>query len=200
VIARRFAATGHQRLASWAERKRSEESGHDELALRDLVELGYRARDLVSAFVPPRAAAWVALFERLAEADDPVGCVGYAHALERLALLRGPAEVQAIEQNLPAGVHATRCLRVHSSLGSDAGHVQTNVATTAALNADERRAIVQACHLTARIYFDPALNDDFHAAGLEAKVQAFRGHARASPHSLTTTRSPSAHRNPNSIS
>src|SRR4051812_4916163 len=164
LIARRFSESGRHTLSTWAEHKLSEEAGHEQLALRDLSELGYRARGLVGAFVPPRAAAWVALFERLAAADDPAGCVGYAHALERLALLRGPAEVSAIEQRLPAGVNATRCLRMHSALGSDARHVRTNVTTSCTLSAEERRAIARACYLTARIYFDPALGDDFHSA------------------------------------
>jgi len=181
LIALRFAASGQRPLSAWAKLKINEESGHEQLALRDLSELGYRAQGLVSAFVPPRAAAWVALFERLAKADNPVGCVGYAHALERLALLRGPTEVDAIEQSLPVGVNATRCLRVHSALGSDAHHVRSNVTTTAALNADDRRAIAHACYLTARIYFDPTLDDDFHSAGLEAKVLAYREHTPSSP-------------------
>jgi len=191
LVARRFSESGRCTLASWAQRKISEEAGHEQLALRDLSELGYRAHGLVSAFVPPRAAAWVALFERLAAADDPAGCVGYAHALERLALLRGPAEVSAIEQGLPAGVNATRCLRMHSALGSDTHHVRTNVLTTCALSADERRAIAAACYLTARIYFDPALGDDFHSAQIAAKMLAFREHARPSPKR--------SHDNPNPI-
>ena len=196
IIARRFRALGHAQLALWAERKIAEEAGHDELALRDLSELGYRAEGLVGAFVPPRAAAWVALFERLAAADDPAACVGYAHALERLALLRGPAEVRAIERCLPAGVNATRCLRVHSTLGGDAHHVRTNVTATAALGPNERRAIVRACYLTARIYFDPELDDDFRSAGLEAKVQAFRQQSH-SVHPFTPTQTSRTHEIPN---
>lgn len=178
VVEQRFAALGRPSLAAWASHKRHDEAGHDQLALRDLHELGYRARDLVDAFVPRRAAAWVELFETLAAADDPVGCVGYAHALERLALLRGREEVRAIEQSLPEGVNATRCLRTHSALGSDAQHVHENVTTTSALSSDERRAVIEACHRTARIYFDPALDDDFHSANLAAKVTAFRGRGR----------------------
>jgi len=178
LVARRFAASGRRALASWAEQKISEEAGHDQLALRDLSELGYRARELASALVPARAAAWVALFEQLAQADDPAGCVGYAHALERLALLRGPAEVSAIEQGLPPGVNATRCLRVHSALGSDPRHVRSNVLATAASSADERRAIVSACHSAARIYFDPAFDDDLDLRRIEARVLAFQEHAR----------------------
>ncbi|MEI9949949.1 MAG: hypothetical protein WDO74_13455 [Pseudomonadota bacterium] len=181
LAARRFAESGRPILARWAEQKISEEAGHDQLALRDLSELGYRAHGLVRAFVPPRAAAWVALFEQLVKAGDPVGCVGYAHALERLALLRGPAEVNAIEQALPPGVNATRCLRVHSALGSDARHVRANVTAASRLSADERRAIARASYLSARIYFDPALDDDFHSARLETKVLAFREPPRPSP-------------------
>lgn len=181
VIAERFSVSGREQLARWAQEKIVEESGHDDLALRDLSELGYSAQRLVQAFVPARAAAWVALFERLAAASDPVACVGYAHALERLALLRGEAEIRSIERGLPAGVNATRCLRVHSALGGDSQHVRTNVLTTAALSADERRAIVNACYLTARIYFDPALDDDFHSARREASVLAFREQTRSKP-------------------
>jgi hypothetical protein len=180
VVAERFTQAGRHALTRWAEQKITEEAGHDELALRDLNELGYQAQALVDAFVPSRAAAWVSLFEQLAAARDPVGCVGYAHALERLALLRGSAEVSAIEHDLPAGVNATRCLRVHSALGSDAGHVRANVTTTSASSADERRAIVKACYLTACIYFDPALDDDFRSAGLEARVESYRAPIRSS--------------------
>jgi len=186
VVAQRFARSGRQGLARWAAKKMSEEAGHEQLALRDLEELGYRGRELIEALVPPRARAWVQLFEQLAGAADPVGCVGYAHGLERLALLRGPAEVSAIEQALPKHVNATRCLRVHSSLGSDPDHVRTNVLTASASSASERTAIARACYQTARIYFDPALHDAFDS-DLETKVQAFRNRARTRNLTATST-------------
>ncbi len=95
------------------------------------------------------------LFEHLAESANPAGCVGYAHALERLALLRGPAEIAAIEQRLPQGSNATRCLRVHSALGSDKTHIlHVNLEAAAASSADDRRAIASACHRTALVYFE----------------------------------------------
>src|SRR5688500_14383208 len=86
AVARRFRASGRTLLASWAEQKLGEELGHDQLALMDLAELGYAGKELTKAVVPPRAAAWVARFEAFVMESDPVGCVGYAHALERLAL------------------------------------------------------------------------------------------------------------------
>jgi len=172
LVAERFTRAGRHALARWAERKLVEEAGHEQLALRDLEELGYRGRALVAALVPVRARAWVGLFEQLVGAADPVSCVGYAHGLERLALLRGPAEVRAIERTLPPHVNATRCLRVHSSLGSDFDHVRSNELTAAALSASERRAIARACYRTARIYFDPAFDEDFDPE-LATRVQAF---------------------------
>lgn len=187
LIAQRFAAAHRPALARWAELKIREEAGHDELALRDLRELGYRAQALTRALLPRRAVAWVELFESLARAEDPVGSVGYAHALERLALLGGADRVHAIEQALPAGVNATRCLRVHSAVGSDAEHVRSNVITTAALSATERRTVICAGHAAARIFFDPAFDDDF-SAELEAKVLEFCEHQRQPTSSLPATR------------
>ena len=173
-VARRFKASGRTLLASWAEQKVGEELGHDQLALMDLAELGYAGKELTRAVAPPRATAWVARFEAFARASDPVGCVGYAHALERLALLRGPAELAAIEAALPVGVNATRCLRVHSAVGSDAAHVHDNVRVTAALSASERRQVVTACHRTAQIYFDPSLGRVPNPAQLEGMLAPFR--------------------------
>ena len=174
AVARRFRALGRTLLASWAEQKLGEELGHDQLALMDLAELGYAGKELTKTVVPLRAAAWVARFEAFAQESDPVGCVGYAHALERLALLRGPAELAAIEAALPAGVNATRCLRVHSAVGSDAAHVHDNVRVTAALSANERRQVVTACHRTAQIYFDHSLGRAPSPAQLEGMLAPFR--------------------------
>ena len=173
LIAQRFAASGRRALADWAAHKLTEEAGHDELALRDLQALGYQARELALAVRPARAAAWVQQFEQIAADPDPVACVGYAHALERLALLRGAKEVAAIEAALPAGHNATRCLRVHSGLGSDVSHVRANVAVTAALSAPERRSVVRACYRAARIYFDPALDVVLGEGELQALLAPF---------------------------
>jgi hypothetical protein len=186
AIARRFARAGRRELADWAEQKASQEIGHDELSLRDLSELGYQARSLVQAVLPTRAKAWVSLFEGLAVSSDPVGSVGYAHALERLALLRGDHEIRAIEGALPNGVQATRCLRVHSALGSDTAHVRANVLLTAALGAAERRAIARACYLTARIYFDPACAARLPSFELQALLKKFRVPRTALAERLTT--------------
>jgi pyrroloquinoline quinone (PQQ) biosynthesis protein C len=156
VVAERFAAAGRHALAAWARDKVGDETGHDRLALRDLAALGYDAARVVDALVPPTAAALVRYFEaRVLEDDDPIGCVGYAYALERLALERGAADIAAVEAVLPPGVMATRCLRVHSATGSDASHVEDTVRLVAQLAAEERGRVARACHETALIYCTP---------------------------------------------
>jgi hypothetical protein len=177
-VERRFTESGRRSLASWTRQKIDEEAGHDVLALRDLAALGYDGEKLAEVVFPPRSAAWVAQFEAIAGSPDPVECVGYAHGLERLALLRGAEEISEIEAALP-GVKATRCLRVHSRLGSDREHVAVNVNVTAALSAAERRRIVRACHRTAEIFFDRAFDRPPDQSALEAQFSRFTKHTRA---------------------
>lgn len=173
VAAERFAAAGRQALAAWARDKVREEAGHDRLALRDLAALGHHAERVVAALVPPTAAALVRYFEaRVLEDEDPIGCVGYAYTLERLALERGPRDIAAVEAVLPPGVMATRCLRVHSAMGSDAAHVEELVALVAGLAAGERERVARACYETALIYCTPPpggfITDEALAARLSA--------------------------------
>lgn len=155
--ARRFAVDGRDALADWAETKAREEAGHDALARRDLEALGYDAAAVVEALVPPAAQALVAHFgATVREAADPIGCVGYAYVLERLAVLRDAGAVATIQAALPVGVDATRCLRVHSAVGSDAAHVEETVALVATLTAGEQTRVTAACFATALRFHAPA--------------------------------------------
>jgi hypothetical protein len=150
----RFAAAGRVGLARWASQKAREERNHDLLALRDLEELGYRAQDLVREVEPAIAARLVRFFEASVKRSDPIGCVGYSYALERLAMTVSAADVLAVEAVLPAGSRATRCLRVHSALGSDRDHVDDTVELVASLSAAERAAVAVACYRAARLCFE----------------------------------------------
>ena len=91
----------------------------------------------------------------MVEADDPIGCVGYAYALERLAAEKGPDEIAAVQRILPPGVNATRCLKVHSGAGADVKHVTDNVEVLIHLSARERAAAAKACYETARLFYAP---------------------------------------------
>jgi hypothetical protein len=155
--ARRFAAAGHRDLADWAVLRAREETGHDTLAVRDIRALGYEPRHVLQRFIPPAAKALVDYFTAtVREAPDPIGCVGYAYALERLAAERGASDIDAVQAILPRGVNATRCLRVHSAAGSDAQHVAETIETVVRLSPAHRAAVAKACFETARLFYAPA--------------------------------------------
>ncbi len=169
--AERFESQGRAQLAAWARDKVREETGHDTLALRDLAAMGFDAERVVATVQPETALALVRYFEaRVLEDDDPVGCVGYAYALERLALERGPADVDAVDALMPAGVTATRCLRVHSATGSDAAHVDEAAGLVTALSASERAAVARACYQSAEIYFTPPADGFLSEDALQAQL------------------------------
>jgi len=150
--AARFRAEDRPALAAWAEKKVRSESGHDELALRDLAALGYDARALVAACVPETAAALVAFFASLVRGPgDAARSVGYAYTLERLAATRSKTEVNTVQNLLSPNIDATRCLRVHSGAGTDVDHVEDIVALAAGLSHSEREAIAAAAYETTLI-------------------------------------------------
>jgi hypothetical protein len=150
-----FEATGRGQLARWARERAHEEAGHDRLALLDLAALGHDASRAVELLRPPIAMRLSCFFEAAAHAADPIAVIGYAYAIERLALTVGRPEIEAVERVLPPGVRATRCLRVHSAIGSDDDHVRATIDTLVACTPAERRAVAVAAHQTARLCFEP---------------------------------------------
>jgi hypothetical protein len=87
----------------------------------------------------------------LAEEPHPVGILGYGYALERAALFVRQEHIDATQAVCPPGVDATRGMRVHSSVGSDAAHVLEMVRFVATLPGADRAAIARAVYRTARI-------------------------------------------------
>jgi hypothetical protein len=150
----KFEALGRGVLAAWAGAKAREEHNHDLLAIRDIEALGYDAHAVVRALVPEAASKLVAYFQSTVRVSDPIGCVGYSYALERLALTVGEAEIHRVDALLP-GVRATRCLRVHSAIGGDTDHVEDTVRMVASLTGPERTQVAIAAYQAARLCFEP---------------------------------------------
>ncbi|MEM8722616.1 MAG: hypothetical protein AAGE84_25560 [Cyanobacteria bacterium P01_G01_bin.39] len=169
-----FASAANHSLSNWAADKVQEETGHDQLALLDIQSLGYRAADLVENIFPPAAKVLVDYFNRSVNDSNPIDCVGYTYALERLSLGAKSEHIQTIEAMLPPGVNATRCLRVHSSVGADAEHVEENVEIIAELSSSERTRIVRACYETALLIFSPPQNGYLSSRELEDKLKPFK--------------------------
>lgn len=153
--AARFTARAEPVLAAWAHERAREEQGHDQLALRDIAALGHPAQAVVAALVPETAAILVAHFEACVRGEDPLASVGYAYTLERLALTVGAADIAAVQALLPPGLDATRCMRVHSAVGSDAAHVDDNLELVAGLAPAQRARIAAAVYRTAALCLQP---------------------------------------------
>lgn len=157
--ARGFAANGCFELETWALEKAEEERGHDLLALKDIQSLGYDAKAVVQTLVPPAAKALMDYFSRSVQDNNPIDCVGYTYTMERLSLNIGEDYIQKVEDLIPPQIDATRCLRVHSSVGADQGHADENVSVIAKLTSTERTRIARACYETALMFFSPPPGD-----------------------------------------
>ncbi|MBW4607922.1 MAG: iron-containing redox enzyme family protein [Hassallia sp. WJT32-NPBG1] len=151
----RFAKAGRRSLAQWAAQKAREEKEHDQLALLDIQSMGYEAKAVVEVLVPPAAVALVDYFTRSVQSPDPIACVGYCYTMERLSLGIGEEYIQRVEALLPPDTYATRCLRVHSGIGSDVEHVEATVEMVADLAPEERARVAIACYETALLCFNP---------------------------------------------
>lgn len=170
----RFASANRHELSDWAFEKAQEETGHDRLALLDIQSLGYRAEELVQSIIPAASMTLVDYFQRSVSDIDPIDCVGYTHALERLAIGAKKEHIEQVENLLPADVNATRCLKVHSSVGGDAEHVEENVEMIARLSFAERTRVIQACYETALLLFSPPQEGYFSEVELEEMLKSFK--------------------------
>jgi hypothetical protein len=106
--------------------------------------------------------------------EDPIDCVGYTYTMERLSLGIGEDYIQKVEALLPPQTNAIRCLRVHSSVGADAEHVDENVSLIAQLTSSERTRIARACYETALMCFSSPPEDYISDGELEQILQPLK--------------------------
>jgi hypothetical protein len=149
--ARRFIELGRPEVAAYLEERAREETGHDRLALKDLHALGVPGERLVANFVPEGIKPLCERFDELCAQDYPIGCIGYSYCLERIAALKQKTDIDKVQAMCPEGVDATRFLRSHSSLGSEAAHVEETIVFVASLPANDRIRVVQETYQSALI-------------------------------------------------
>jgi hypothetical protein len=149
--ARRFEQLGRPEVTAYLEDRAREETGHDRLALKDMRALGLPAERLVAMFIPEGIKPLCKRFDDLCAEDYPIGCVGYSYCLERIAALKQADDIARVKAICPDGVDATRFLRSHSGLGSEASHVQETIEFVAALPANDRISVVQETYRSAVI-------------------------------------------------
>jgi hypothetical protein len=181
--ATRLAAAGHHRAADRCLHVVREEQGHDTLALKDLAALGLPAERFVERFHPRGARTLGALYRRISDSEQPIGVFGYVYVLERLALFSTAETIAAVERLIPEGVKATRCLRVHSSIGSDQRHVGESIEFIASLDAADRAAIARAALETSCVV--RADDDDYPGDEVMRQVLHEYGAGHLIPEQLT---------------
>jgi len=147
----RFKELGRPEVAAYLEERAREETGHDRLALKDLRALGVPGERLVASFIPEGIKPLCKRFDDLCVQDYPIGCIGYSYCLERIAALKQEADIERVRALCPEGVDATRFLRSHSSLGSEASHVAETIEFVASLPANDRIRVVQETYESALI-------------------------------------------------
>jgi hypothetical protein len=148
--AERFAASGRQDLAEFALQKAAEETGHADLAYRDLEGLGLPAAEVIALIEPPSADAFVRRFRTYVESSTPIALFGFSYCLERMAVERDDAFIRAVEAICPPQSKACRFLKVHSNVGSDSGHVHEQLSFFESLTGDELALVTSAAYETAR--------------------------------------------------
>jgi hypothetical protein len=80
-----------------------------------------------------------------------MGCIGYSYCLERIAALKQETDIEKVQAMCLDDVDATRFLRSHNFLGSEAAHVEETIEFVASLPANDRIRIVQETYETALI-------------------------------------------------
>jgi hypothetical protein len=149
--ASRFSELGRSEVAAYLEQRAREETGHDRLALKDLRALGVPGERLVANFVPEGIKPLCKHFDDLCAQDYPIGCIGYSYCLERIAAFKDKTDIEKVRTLCPDGVDATRFLRSHSSIGSEASHVEETIAFVASLPVNDRISVVQETYESALI-------------------------------------------------
>jgi hypothetical protein len=141
--ASRFNELGRPEVAAYLEERAREETGHDRLALKDLRALGVPGERLVANFIPEGIKPLCKRFDDLCIQDYPIGCIGYSYCLERIAALKQETDIEKVRAICPPDVDTTRFLRSHSSLGSEATHVEETIKFVSSLPANDRIGVVQ---------------------------------------------------------
>jgi len=145
----RFEEIGRPEVAAYLEMRAREETGHDRLAIKDLRALGVPGERLVANFIPEGIKPLCKRFDELCAEEYPIGSIGYSYCLERIAALKVKSDIDSVQAICPAGVDATRFLRSHSSLGSEAAHVDETIEFVASLPADDRIRVVRETYQSA---------------------------------------------------
>jgi len=155
----RFEEFGRSDLAVFSRQKAVEESGHAELAYRDLQSLGLPAMETIRAVQPPSATEFSDCFRNYAESSTPIAIFGFSYCLERMAVERDIDFIRAVEGVCPPESRAFRFLKVHSAIGSDYAHVDEQLSFFENLPKSDLVSVICAAYETAALLARQSLID-----------------------------------------
>ena len=170
----RFAIALRHDLSNWALEKARKKATQARLLLIDIESLGYRSEELVRAITPSVSTTLVNYCQRSVRDKDPIDCVGYVHALERLSLSSRKKDLQKIDNYLPSDVDFSRYLELNNTLGGETKNVEGNADLIARLSSAERTRVIRACYETALLAFSPSTEAYLSEIELEYLLQPFR--------------------------
>jgi hypothetical protein len=157
--AERFEALGRSDLAEFALQKAAEETGHADLAYRDMEGLGLPAAEVIRLIQPPSADVFADRFRAYVESSTPIALFGFSYCLERMAVERDDAFIRNIEAICPPQSRANRFLKVHSNVGSDSAHVHEQLSFFETLTGPELTLVACAAYETAELLARQPLTD-----------------------------------------
>ncbi len=120
---------------------------------------------MVRLLEPPSANAFADRFRACVDSDEPIALFGFSYCLERMAVERDRAFIRKVEAVCPPGIRAFRFLKVHSTIGSDSGHVYEQLAFFESLTGAELTTVVRTVYETAEMLarqpmMDQVLSDE----------------------------------------
>lgn len=155
----RFAADQQLELADWARARARAQAEQHRLVVRDLQAMDVDLARALAAMRPhpaERLVGWL----RASVLADPIACVGFAHAVESLALQLGEAKREALDAMLPADARPTRCARVRDD------HREQTLALLSRLSATRCEAIARAAFEVACLWLTPPPDCDLDDASI----------------------------------
>lgn len=169
-----FSMIGRWGLAGWAAQKSNEEEGLERLVFQEIEFIGFDPHAVVKLLVPPIADALADYFTRTVRDWNPIDCIGYSYAIERLAIGLKKKYIEKMKTSLSLMANEIYRIELHTSITHDLKRVEDTVKMIAELTAKDRIRIVTACYETALIYLSPSIEGSISDEKLKQILEPLR--------------------------
>lgn len=141
-------AIGHSEVQAYLSRHISDEDGHDEWVLRDLLELGVGRLSATVALPLPSVISLVGSQMYMIEHVSPLAILGYMFVLEGFPQTGGLLQFVQQQHEIPSFAMTT--LAHHSDIDQEHGHALRALLDGSEFTDDEEEVIMHSALLTSR--------------------------------------------------